>query len=43
MGSIIPRQVKSMAKKLVFAASALNKQQFGIRAKTGWLEIRIMC
>ena len=30
-------------KKLVFAASLLKKQHYGVRAKTGWLRIRIMC
>ena len=29
--------------KLVFAASPLSTQHEGVRAKTGWLGIRIMC
>jgi hypothetical protein len=29
--------------KLVFVASPLSMQHLGERAKTGWLEIRIMC
>jgi len=29
--------------KLVFVASSLSTQHSGERAKTGWLEIRIMC
>ena len=29
--------------KLVFVASPLNTHHQGVRAKTGWLGIRIMC
>ena len=33
-------QIKTI--KLVFAASPLSMQHYGVRAKTGWLKIRIM-
>jgi hypothetical protein len=36
-------QVNPNAMKLVFAASLLITQHSGVRAKTGWLRIRIMC
>jgi len=35
--------VKSKTKKLGYVASPVNMQNLGIRAKTGWLGIRIMC
>jgi hypothetical protein len=37
-GSVKPKTIK-----LVFVASPLSTQQLGVRAKTGWLEIKIMC
>jgi hypothetical protein len=38
-----PGWVKPKTIKLVFVASPLSMQHKGERAKTGWLEIRIMC
>ena len=38
-----PGWVKPKTIKLVFVASPLSTQHLGERAKTGWLEIRIMC
>ena len=35
--------VKPKTKKLVFVVSPLSMQNLGVRAKTGWLGIRIMC
>ena len=29
--------------KLVFAASLLGTHNYGVRAKTGWLRVRIIC
>jgi hypothetical protein len=41
----IPNRVKPKTIKLVFVASPLSRQQSEKceRAKTGWLEIRIIC
>ena len=36
-------RVKPKTIKLVFVAFPLSTQQSGVRAKTGWLEIKIMC
>ena len=38
-----PGLVKPRTIKLVFVASPLSTQQYGERAKIGWLGIRIMC
>jgi len=38
-----PGLVKSYTLKLVFVASPLSMQYYGVRTKTGWLGIRIMC
>ena len=38
-----PGLVKSYTLKLVFVASSLSMQYYGVRTKTGWLGIRIMC
>jgi len=38
-----PGWVKPKTIQLVFVASPLSTQHKGERAKTGWLEIRIMC
>jgi len=38
-----PDQVKPKTLKLIFVASPLSTQHLGVRAKTGWLVIRIMC
>ena len=38
-----PDWVKPKTIKLVFVASWLSTQHWGERARTGWLEIRIMC
>ena len=38
-----PGRVKPKTIKLVFVASPLCTQHYGVRAKTGWLGIRIMC
>ena len=35
--------VKPKTKKLVFVVSPLSMQNLGVRAKTGWLGIRIIC
>jgi hypothetical protein len=35
--------VKPKTIKLIFAASPLSSPQSGVRAKTGWLGIRIVC
>jgi len=35
--------IKQKIIKLVFAGSPLSMQQLGVRAKTSWLGIRIMC
>jgi len=32
-----------MTIKLVFVASPLSKQHYGVRTKIGWLRIKIMC
>ena len=37
-----PGQTKDLM-KLVVAASPLSTQHKGVRAKTGWLRVRIMC
>jgi len=43
MGSS-PGQVKSKIMKLVYADSQLSSPQYqGLRAKIGWLGIRLMC
>jgi len=34
---------KRFFKKMVFSASPLSTQLYGIRANAGWFEIRIMC
>ena len=34
---------KPKTTKLVFVASPLSTQHYGVKAKTGWLGIRIMC
>ena len=36
------RSVQTKARKLVFAASELNTQNYGVRSKTGWLRICII-
>ena len=38
-----PGRVKQKTIKLVFVASPLSTQHQGVREKTGWLGIRIMC
>jgi hypothetical protein len=38
-----PGRVKPNTMKLVAVASPLSMQHQGERAKSGWLEIRIMC
>ena len=38
-----PGRVKPKIIKLVFVASPLNTHHYGVRAKTGWLGIGIMC
>ena len=40
---LIPSQVKPKTLKLLFAASLLNMQHLGVRGKTGWPRVRIMC
>ena len=42
MGSS-PGVIKPKAIKLVFVVSPRSTQYEGVRAKTGWLGIRIMC
>ena len=42
MGSS-PSRVKPSTIKLVFAASPINTQHKGVRSKTGWLGVTIMC
>ena len=38
-----PLRVKPKTMKFVFVASPLSMQLYGIKAKTGWLGIRIFC
>ena len=38
-----PGRVKPKTMKMVFAVSPLSSQQYGLKAKTGWLGIRMMC
>ena len=38
-----PRLGQTKDYKLVFVASSLSTQHQGVRAKTGWLGISIMC
>ena len=39
----IPSLVKPKTIKLVFVASPPSRQHYGVRAKTRWLRIQIMC
>ena len=38
-----PNRAEPKTMKFIAAASLLNTQHSGVKAKTGWLEIRIMC
>jgi hypothetical protein len=38
-----PDRLKLKTIKIIFAAFPLNMQHWGVRTKTGWLKIRMMC
>ena len=42
-GEVGPYRVKAKTIKFVFAASLLGMQHYGVRARTGWVRIKIMC